>query len=199
MNIKLFPSKTITFKNTSIKAKNIMTSEFSHEVKIPHERVAVLIGKDGDIKKRLEEKTKTKIDIDSENGDVFIRGEDGLNIFDAKEVVVAIGRGFNPNIAFLLLKGDYVFEIINVKDFTKSKKGVLRLKGRVIGAEGKSRKVIEDLTETHISVYGKTISILGQPESTMSTKQAVVWLLEGKPHSSVYKWLERKRKTIREF
>ena len=60
MNIKLFPSKTITFKNTSIKAKNIMTSEFSHEVKIPHERVAVLIGKDGDIKKRLEEKTKTK-------------------------------------------------------------------------------------------------------------------------------------------
>ena len=176
-----------------------MTPEFSHEVKIPHERVAVLIGKDGDIKKRLEEKTQTKLDIDSENGDVLIQGDDGLNIFDAKEVVLAIGRGFNPNIAFLLLKGDYVFEIINIKDFTNSKKGVLRLKGRVIGAEGRSRKVIEDLTETNISVYGKTISIIGQPESAMSTKQAVVWLLEGKPHSAVYKWLERKRKTIRDF
>ena len=35
------------------------------ELKIPKERIAVLIGKDGEVKSRLEEKGKVKIDIDS--------------------------------------------------------------------------------------------------------------------------------------
>src|SRR3989344_4606538 len=174
-----------------------MTSTFSHELRIPLERVAVLIGKNGEIKKAIEEKTDTKMDIDSENGDVFIQGEDGLHIYDAKEVVLAIGRGFNPSIAFLLLKGDHVFEVINIKDFIKTKKGVVRLKGRAIGVEGKSRRIIEDLTNCHISVYGKTISIIGEVENASLAKQAMVSLLQGSRHSSVYSWLERKRKTIK--
>jgi ribosomal RNA assembly protein len=167
---------------------------FQHELKVPKERIAVLIGVDGKVKKEIEEKTRTKLEIDSEAGDVFITGKDGLDIFHAKEVVLAIGRGFNPNIAMLILKGDYVFEIINIQDYAKTKKAELRLRGRVIGEEGKARKVIEELTEAHISVYGKTVSIIGEPESTANAKQAIISLLQGAPHSSVYTWLEKKRK-----
>jgi len=167
---------------------------FQHELKIPKERIAVLIGVNGKIKKEIEDKTNTKLEINSEAGDVFITGTDGLHIFNAKEVVQAIGRGFNPKIAMLILKGDHVFELINIKDFGNTKKTILRLKGRIIGEDGRSRKTIEDLTETYISVYGKTVCIIGEPESCADAKQAITSLLRGAPHASVYKWLEKKRK-----
>ena len=38
-----------------------MTEEFSYTLKIPKDRVGVLIGKSGDIKKNIESVTKTKI------------------------------------------------------------------------------------------------------------------------------------------
>jgi ribosomal RNA assembly protein len=167
---------------------------FQHELKIPKERVAVLIGVNGKIKKEIEDKTNTKIEVDSEAGDVFISGHDGLNIYNAKEVVTAIGRGFNPQVAKLILKGDHVFEVVNIRDFGKTKKEKLKLKGRVIGEDGKSRKTIEDLTEVHISIYGKTVSIIGEPENCANAKHAIISILRGAPHSSVYRWLEKKRK-----
>ena len=112
--------------------------EFIFELKIPKERIAVLIGKNGEIKKQIEEATKTKLEIDSKEGDVFITGKDGLAIFSAKQIVRAVARGFNPEIAMLLLKHDYSLEIVEMNQFVKSKNSMIRLKGRVIGKEGKS-------------------------------------------------------------
>ena len=71
-------------------------TEYRYELKIPKERVAVLIGKAGSMKKELETSTKTKLDIDSEEGDVFVKGEEALGLFLAREIIQAIGRGFHP-------------------------------------------------------------------------------------------------------
>jgi ribosomal RNA assembly protein len=174
-----------------------MTS-YSYELKIPQERVAVLIGKNGEVKKSIESDTKTQIKIDSLEGDVFIYGNDALGLYTSREVVRAIGRGFNPDIAKLLLKQDYVFEMIHLVEFTgKSKNTMLRLKGRVIGREGKSRKLIEELTESYVSVYGKSISIIGTSEAAAMAKRAVEALLGGSTHANVYKWLENKRREMK--
>ncbi len=178
--------------------------EFNYELKIPKERIAVLIGKNGEVKKDLEEATGIFIDVDSKEGDVKIKGENSLNLFALKEVILAVSRGFNPDTAQLLLKQDYVLEIIPILDFIKNKNHLERLKGRVIGAKGKSRNTIERLTETYISVYGKTISIVGRAENVMSAKKAVESLLNGSPHSNVYRFLERnkvrlKRKELSEW
>ncbi|PIY59884.1 RNA-processing protein, partial [Candidatus Woesearchaeota archaeon CG_4_10_14_0_8_um_filter_47_5] len=62
-------------------------SEYVYELKIPLERVAVLIGKSGETKQRLEEATKTRIEVNSEEGDVKIRGEQSLELFTAQEIV----------------------------------------------------------------------------------------------------------------
>ena len=83
--------------------------EYSYEMKIPKDRVAVLIGKSGAIKKQLEENTKSKIKVDSEEGDVFVSGEDAILLFSAREIIKAIGRGFNPEIAMLLMQHHYIF------------------------------------------------------------------------------------------
>ncbi len=172
-------------------------TEYSYELKIPKERVAVLIGKDGEVKAQIETETKTAIKIDSKEGDIFVSGEDALGLYAAREVIIAIGRGFNPELAMLLLKQDYVFEIINLTEYSRSKDAMLRLKGRVIGKEGKSRRLIEELTEAYVSVYGKTIGIIGLAENGYAAKHAVESLLSGAPHSTVYKWLEKRRRDLK--
>ena len=177
-----------------------MTSqEYNYELRIPKDRVAVLIGKKGQIKKEIETTTKTRLNIDSKESNVSISGKNALDLFVAKEIIEAIGRGFNPDFAKLLLKGDYVLEIVNIKDFAgKSKNNALRLKGRVIGKEGKSRKTIEALSDTYIAVYGKTISIIGKSEDAFNARKAVESLLRGAPHGNVYKALEKNRKKRKE-
>ncbi|MBL7056350.1 RNA-processing protein [Candidatus Woesearchaeota archaeon] len=173
-------------------------AEYSYELKITKERVAVLIGKDGEVKKNLEKETKTRIKIDSKEGEIFIYGEDALGLYTCRELVRAVGRGFNPEIAKLLLKQDYILEILSLSEYVgKSKDAMIRLKGRVIGREGKSRKIIEDLTESYISVYGKTISIIGETEGASMAKRAVENLLKGSTHANVYKWLEKRRREIK--
>ena len=172
-------------------------TEYNYELRIPKERIAVLIGEKGKIKKQIETETKTKIAIDSKEGDVSITGEDALGLYSAREIVHAISRGFNPDIAQLLLKQDYMFEVINIMDYIETKDSMVRLKGRVIGRAGKSRQLIEELTETHISVYGKTIGIIGPPENVAIARKAIKTLLEGGSHANVYKWLEKSRRKER--
>ena len=172
--------------------------EYSYELKVPKNRVAVVIGREGGIKNEIEEATSTKLNIDSKEGDVFVSGEDALGLYTAREIIRAIGRGFNPEIAKLLLKPDYIFEVVDLREFVgKSRDAMLRLKGRVIGKEGKSRRLIEELTECNISVFGKTISIIGLPESAASARYAVESLLRGSTHANVYKWLEKKRREMK--
>ena len=171
--------------------------EYSYELKVPKNRVAVIIGREGSVKKEIEEATKTKLNIDSKEGDIFVSGEDALGLYTAREIIKAIGRGFNPDIARLLLKPDYIFEVVDLREFVKSKEAMLRLKVRVIGKEGKSRRLIEELTECNISVFGKTISIIGLPDSSANARRAIESLLRGSTHANVYKWLEKRRRDLK--
>jgi len=168
-------------------------AEFMNQIKIPQDRVAVLIGKDGEVKKQIELQTKTALRIDSSEGEVNIEGEDPLSLFSTAEIIKAIGRGFNPEVALSLSKIDYVLEVISISDFARTQNDLIRLRGRVIGKEGKARRVIEDLLEVHMCVYGKTISIIGRGDAVSLARRALESLLSGSQHANVYKWLERQR------
>lgn len=172
--------------------------EYLYDLKIPRERIAVLIGRNGEVKQELEEMSGTTLDVDSKEGDVTIKGTDSINMYALKEVIRAIGRGFNPEIARLLMKQDYILEVISLLDHVKHKNHVERVKGRIIGANGKARETIESLTETFICVYGKTIAIIGESSEVMTAKKAIESLIAGSPHSNVYKWLEKNRKIIKQ-
>lgn len=168
--------------------------KFQYEIKVPKDRVAVIIGEGGEKKRELEETLGVKIDVDSQEGDVRLSGADSVKLFTAHEIIKAIARGFNPDIALQLLKVDYMLEILNVQDYASTKNQMLRLKGRVIGEGGKSRSTIEELSETAVSVYGKTISIIGPAENVSDAKRGIDALLSGAPHSTVFKLLERLRR-----
>ena len=168
------------------------------EIKIPKARVAVLIGKNGEIKKKIEKLTKIKLKI-SREGDVIIDGM-GLGSYLAVEVVKAIGRGFNPSIALKLLKENYILQLLAIKDYAgKSEKNLVRIKGRLMGKKGSTWKLFEEKTNTDISVYGKTIAIIGEVSDVDIVRRAFEKLLKGSPHSKVYMFIElelKKRKKL---
>ncbi|WP_423793357.1 KH domain-containing protein [Methanocaldococcus indicus] len=169
-------------------------------LKIPKDRVGVLIGKKGEVKKRIEKELKVKLDIDSD-GTVTISSteetKEPLAIWKARDIVRAIGRGFNPDIALKLLNDEYVLEIINIDDYASTENALRRLRGRVIGKEGKSRRYIESLTDTNISVYGKTVSIVGEYDNAQIAKEAVEMLLRGASHARTYKFVEGERQKVK--
>lgn len=172
------------------------SDEFLNVVKVPQERIAVLIGKKGETKEELEKELACQLDIDSKEGDVKIVSEESFNLMIAKDVIKAIARGFNPEIAKKLISDEYFFEMINLNDYNKHKNHHQRLKGRVIGREGRSRNLIEEYTGCFISVYGKTISIIGKGDAVRIAHKAIDSLLTGSPHAYVYKWLEKERDNL---
>lgn len=153
-------------------------------IKIPEQRKGVLIGKGGSVKEELESKTRTKISI---NDAVEIDGEP-LEVLKAKEVVKAIGRGFPPEIAFKLLDDEFRLVVISLGQ--ESEKRMRRVFSRIIGRDGRCRKKIEMRTNTDICIYGKTVSIIGNWKDVEKASDVIGLLIEGKPHSYVYKYLE---------
>jgi len=168
-------------------------------MKIGKSRIAVLIGKEGEIKKEIESKLGVKINLDSKTGncEILPKPEDpnymSLNTFVAQKIVNAINRGFNPVKAMKLLEENYDLEIFNLlKILGRSDKRIKQVKGRIIGRNGEIRKAIEKYAETYISVYGKTISIIGVYENLQLARAAVRMLINGMPHHVVLKFLENK-------
>jgi len=172
-------------------------------VKIPRERIGVLIGQNGTTKDYIQKKLPVNLDIDSETGDVTITlrddAEDPSLLFRAKDIVLAIGRGFSPEKAFKLLEGeDYMLDIIDLREILgKSESELRRVRGRIIGKEGKAREMIEELSGALISVYGHTVAIIGDIEQVNVAREAINMLINGSQHSTVYRFLQRKRQELK--
>jgi ribosomal RNA assembly protein len=170
-------------------------------VRIPINRVGVLIGTKGEVKRAIEEKCHVKLNIDSSSGDVEISPVDNGDVLSplmAKNVVLAIGRGFSPERAFRLLEEDTMFEILDLRnDYGLNENAVRRIQGRIIGREGKARKMIEELTGVYISVYGNTVALIGKSPWFELAKEAIQMLIDGRQHSTVYKHLIRERRRIK--
>ena len=169
---------------------------------IPRERVGVLIGPKGSVKSTIEQKLFVDLEIDSDTGSVYIGvkpdSPDPSSALRAKDLVLAIGRGFSPSRAFSLFNEDYSFDIVDLHDyFGKNEAEIRRVDGRIIGREGRARRNLEELTGTLISVSGHTVSVIGTFESVSMAKDALEKLIEGRQHGTVYKFLRKKRGQVK--
>ncbi|MDE1853211.1 MAG: RNA-binding protein [Thaumarchaeota archaeon] len=178
---------------------------FEQVVRIPVERVGAVIGKEGATKRFLEEEMGVKLSVDSKEGIVTVRAESAhkTDPFSATRVVEAIGRGFSPQRARRLLDEGTALELIDLRDYAgKSVNSLERIRGRIIGLKGKSRRVIEELTGCHLSVYGRTVAIIGDAVEVQLASDAVKSLATGSQHKTVYNTLQKarsKRKMERMF
>ena len=165
------------------------------QLKIPKERIPILIGIKGSAKRKIQKLTNTKILVNSYDGDVFIEGE-GIDVFNCSNVIKAIARGFNPEVALKLLSDEYTFEIMNIEESARNKKDLVRIRSRLIGTKGKAREYIESITNTDIIVYGKTVSIIGRIENVLLARQGLTNLLNGSKHGKVYAYIEKQKKKV---
>lgn len=159
-------------------------------VRIPDERRGVLIGPGAKTKKEIEQNTKTKIKI----SDIVTVEGDALGAMVAKNIIMAIGRGFSPQRAMRLSEDDCLLEVVSFSERATSDERSKTLRARLIGARGKTRRIIEELTGAYISIYGKTVGIIGGWQQVRIAKNAIEQILEGKPHSVVYRYLEQAQK-----
>lgn len=175
-------------------------------LKIPDERIGVLIGTEGETKRRIERLAEVTIDVDSESGAVSVtRGEDADPIRSLKgpRIVKAIARGFPPESALRLLDdmdGDeemMVYESINIDAATGSDGETRAKKGRLIGRNGRTRELMEELTGAEVRIYGKTFGAIGTPQQVEVATTAAEMLLDGAPHGTVYSYMEEKRNEIK--
>lgn len=164
---------------------------------IPRERVGVLIGPQGSVKRRIEEALGVRLLIDSGSGAVKIElikrpeeGGDPVALFKARDVVQAIGRGFSPEKAFKLFEDGIILSVIDISDYIKpTRNNLIRVRARLIGRNGRTRKILEETTHTYISIYGDTVSIIGEVEDVKAAEEAIIDLINGAPHAAIYKKL----------
>ncbi|MDR0522906.1 MAG: KH domain-containing protein [Candidatus Methanoplasma sp.] len=171
-------------------------------IRIPAERTGALIGKDGETKKMLERTSGIRLSIDSEGGEVLFDeskpGTDQLMALKLMDVLKAVGRGFNPDRAARLFADDEYLEVIDLKGAAGDRPNqVGRVRGRLIGTGGKTRRIIEDLTGCYVSVYGNTVALIGDSVSLPVAKHAIELILNGSEHSTVYRYLESQRPRLK--
>jgi ribosomal RNA assembly protein len=175
-------------------------------MKIPDDRIGVLIGTEGETKKRIEDLAEVSIEVDSESGAVSVtRGDDADPVRSLKgpRIVKAIARGFPPESALRLLDdvdGDedmVIYESINIKKATGSDGETRAKKGRLIGRDGRTRELMEELTGAEVRIYGKTFGAIGTPQQVDVATTAAEMLLDGAPHGTVYSYMEDKRNEMK--
>ena len=155
------------------------------QINIPENRVSILIGEKGKTKRLIEKLTKSKLTI-SNKGNITILSEN----LKTRDIVEAIGRGFNPKIALKLISEDIIFDLIEINDFSKNKLRQSSLRSRVIGRNGSAKKMIETRTNTDITVFGKTVAFIGKVEDVYLARRTIELILQGSQHGSVYRWLK---------
>jgi ribosomal RNA assembly protein len=166
--------------------------------RIPEDRIGVLIGPAGKTKRDIADRTRTSIEIDADEGEVQISGSetDPEGILKARDIALAIGRGFSPERAMRLLKENTYLGILDIKVATgRREKSVLRrVRSRVIGTRGRARERLEALSGCSVSVYGSTVALIGDETQLERGTRAIELLLHGSEHSTVFHFLARLRR-----
>jgi len=168
-------------------------------VKIPQDRIGALIGEGGETLRDIEDRAEVRLDVDSETGQVSIETTgDPVVALKAPDIVKAIGRGFAPDEAMRLLDDELMmFEIIDIDAVSRNKNDLTRHKGRLIGEDGRTRELMEELTGASVMIYGSTMGIIGDPEQVEAVREAAQMILDGAPHGAVYSFLEERHNEMK--
>ncbi|WP_054854218.1 KH domain-containing protein [Vulcanisaeta distributa] len=152
--------------------------------------------------KAIEEEFGVKVIIDNDKGEVTIIPGSNTNfdqLMKAKNIIEAISYGFDYNDAQNLRSDDYTLEIIDLRDYVDKDKSnhISRIKARIIGEDGRAKRVLQELTDTNIAIGDKYIAILGLYENVKVAREAIEMLIRGRQHATVYRWIQNWRRESR--
>lgn len=168
------------------------------------DRLGVLIGKDGSNKTVLERAFNVVLQVDSKSSTVYISPAQGvtpLEVMRAKQAIEALSLGFSFEDVLQLSDENWCFEILDLSEVARNPDDLRRIKARIIGEGGRARKNIEQMAHVKIVVSEKVVGILGECENVEVARKALLMLIRGRTHGTVYGYLraagrELKRKRM---
>ena len=138
-------------------------------------------------RKKLERELKVK--IDNSGKEITVTGE-AEDEYTAIKVIEALDFGFPFSVALLIKEEDFLFEVLNIKEYTR-RKDLEVVRARIIGKKGKTLKTISDLTKCHFELKGNHLGIIGNPEHIRYSQEAAISLIRGSKQGNVYSYLEK--------
>jgi ribosomal RNA assembly protein len=138
-------------------------------------------------RRKLEEMLGIK--ITGKDNKIVIQGtpEDE---YVAEKVIDALEFGFPFSVALLIKEEDLMFEIMNIKEYTR-RKDLEKVRARIIGKRGKTLRTLLELTKCHFEIKGNQVGIIGEPEYMRNAQDAMISLIRGAKHANVYAFLEK--------
>lgn len=140
-------------------------------------------------RKILEKELNVKIALLGREISITGKPEDE---YISERVIEAIDFGFPIDAALMIKEEDLALEILNIKEHTK-RKDYERIRGRIIGKEGKTKNTISSLTDCFIEVKDNRVATVGHPENVKTARQAIISLIKGTKQANVYAYLEHHR------
>ncbi len=138
-------------------------------------------------KKRLEEELNVK--ITNRGKEIFIEGvpEDE---YIAEKAIDALNMGFPLKVALLIKNEDFVFEVLNIKDYTK-RHDLKRIRARIIGTGGKTLRTLCNLTKCFFEIKNNDVGIIGHNEYIEIAQEGIFSIIKGTKQANVYAYLEK--------
>lgn len=112
--------------------------------------------------------------------------------FVALSAIEAINMGFSLTEALMLKNDEFIFQKISIKSISK-RRDLSQVRARVIGTNGKSLRVIEDLTGCYLALHDNLVGIIGYAEEVKKAAFAVKRLIAGSKHANVFRYLEEQK------
>ncbi len=139
-------------------------------------------------KKQIEEKFGVRIRLAGREVEIDGKPEDE---YIAEMFVQALNFGFPFSTALLIKDEEFMFEAMNIKDYTK-RRDLAIIRARLIGKNGGTLRALTELTKCHFEVKGNEVGIVGDAEKIKNANDALISLIHGAKQSNVYALLEKR-------
>lgn len=151
-------------------------------VKAPENRQAV---------SKIEEERNIEIEIFEQEELCKITSDDSILELNAEKAIEAYNIGFSPEESMELFQVGKELHVINLKKLCRNRKRINEQKGRVIGCNGRTKEIIQELTDTNIVLNGNKIGIVGDVMDVNFSANVITELIDGVPRSRIYKKMEK--------
>ena len=135
----------------------------------------------------IEKKLNVQISVRGRNAK--IEG-DPVEEYEASRIIEALDFGFPLKDALKITDENVIFRKLPIKQFT-TRKNLEEVRGRIIGTEGKTKRVIEETSGCALSLHQNTVGVIGLAEDIEEATTALKRLIKGSKQTNVYRFLER--------
>lgn len=170
--------------------KDLKGEEISKKISLQKEEAERV----ANAKDLIEEELNVKIEREGNILKIMASKDQIEDILKGEEILRALKWGFPPQTALKLRKSNFDFQTVDLKRF----RGDLnRIKSRVIGRNGKTKKKIQGVTNTSIIISKRHVVVLGGYEGLKMAIQAIKMIASGRRQQDVYQWLHREKRRRR--